>query len=61
MEGCGYTPKMIRLVTEIFGKKSSPKLKRCSIAANDSQLYLVADFEKKNFKFRQNENRKRKH
>lgn len=30
------------------------------MAYNGSQLYLVADFENKNFKFRTNENRRTK-
>jgi len=31
-----------------------------SIATNDTQIYLVADFENENFKFRTNENRRTK-
>ena len=32
----------------------------CSITANGSQVYLVADLEAQNFKFRTNENKRKK-
>ena len=32
----------------------------CSITANGLQVYLVADFEAQNFKFKTNENRRTK-
>ena len=53
-------PKVRGLFNSFLTKKFN-RSTNVALAGNVLQLYLVADFENENFKFRQNEIRKRKY